>query len=186
MTRWITAGDAAWGALFTTYRESAYRLECQQVYCSAAEDEALAKFLSGRPVDIDLSWSNARTRAQRALGRTKTKVRIVVDPPTPYTRLELSQYPRMAEAGEEILILATPQGEWPADQPHHDYWLFDEHDVWRMHYHENFRFKGAELLDDPQAVAEHLAWRNSALAEAVPLHEYLAALPTDHQERTTA
>ncbi len=185
MTRRFRAGDPGWGALFTAYQESAYRLECQQVYCSPAQDKALAQFLSGEAVDIDLSWSNSRTRAQVALGRTKTKVRIVVEPPTPYTRLELTKYPEMIAAGEDVRILAVPQGEWPVGQPPHDYWLFDDRDVWKMSYHQNFHFKGAELLDEPDDIAEHRRARDLALAQAVSLEEYVAAR-ADEPERSTA
>ena len=110
----------------------------------------------------------------------------MVEPPTPYTRLELTPYPKMAEAGEDIHILACQQGEWPSEQPHHDFWLFDDRDVWRMHYHENFHFKGAELLDDPASVAEHRRFRDLALTHAVPLHDFLASRHANDQERTTA
>lgn len=37
----------------------------------------------------------------------------------------------------------SPGGR-PPELRLHDYWLFDYRDVWRMHYHENFRFAGAE------------------------------------------
>lgn len=187
MTRWIGAGDRhEWTGLFTGYQESAYRLECQQVYGSDGQDENLAQFLSGRPVEIDWNGFDRSTRAQVDAGRTKTKVRIVVEPATPYTRLELTLYPRMAAAGEDIRIIEVSQGNWPAELPHHDYWLFDDRNLWRLHYHENFRFKGAELLDDPDVVTEHLRWRDLALCQAVPLDDYLASRRTDDQERTPA
>jgi hypothetical protein len=189
MNRWIrSTKDPDWARLFTSYTRTAYRLEGQQMYSSPVEDEHLATFLSGRPVEFDLTWRLSKTRAQAAIGRTKMTVRIVIEPPTAYTRLELTIYPRMVEAGEEIRIIAVPQGERPCELPRHDYWLFDDHDVWRMHYHENFRFAGAELLDDSDAIAEHLHWRDLALARSVPLDEYLASRePTpEPQERTTA
>jgi hypothetical protein len=58
--------------------------------------------------------------------------------------------------------------------------------VWNMHYYENFRFAGAELLDDPDDVSQHLRWRDLALARAVPLNEYLAARESADSETTTA
>lgn len=186
MSRWIDAADReAWSALFTGYEESAYRLEGQQMYSSQVQDEHLARFLSGQPLDIDWTWFRSTLRAQIEAGRRQVKVRIVVEPPTQYTQLELLLYPEMAAAGEEIRIIAVQQGDWPEDQPHYDYWIFDDRDVWRLHYHENFHFKGAELLDDPDA--RHRRQRDLALAMAVPLEHYLATrAPTDDQERTTA
>ena len=44
-----------------------------------------------------------------------------------------------------------------------------------MHYHENFRWKGAERIDDPAALEEHRNARDAALARAVSLDEYLAS-----------
>lgn len=136
---------------------------------------ALARFAAGLPLEIDLSKRLSRTRPQITAGRTKTTVRIVIEPPTAYTRLELTVYPLMAEAGEEVRIIAVPQGQRPRDLPLHDYWLFDEREVWRMHYYENFRFAGAELLNEPGAVEQHLRWRDLALGLAVPLQDYLSS-----------
>jgi hypothetical protein len=89
--------------------------------------------------------------------------------------MEVSLYPQLVAAGEDVRIIAVPEGDRPRDLPPHDYWMFDERDVWKMHYHENFRFAGAELLDDPEVVDQHLRWRDIALARAVPLHDYLAS-----------
>lgn len=187
MTRFIDgAQDPEWAKLFTSYRESAFRLEGQQMYSSPAEDENLAQFLAGRTVEIDLSWRLPKARAQIAAGRTKTTVRIVIEPPTAYTRLELTVYPQLVEAGEDIRIIAVPQGGRPPELPLHDFWLFDDREVGKLHYHENFRFHGAELLDGPDAIADHLRWRELALAGAVPLYQYLASRPADRQEHTPA
>lgn len=175
VSRWVTPADRAeWTSLFTDYQRSAYRLEAQQVYCSAAMDDDLAQFLSGRPVEVDWTWLREVTGPHAAAGRAPVKVRVVVEPVTPYTAMELTLYPRMAEIGEDIRIIATRQGSWPDGVPHHDYWMFDERQVWRMHYHENFRFAGAELLDDPHVVAEHRRWRDRAVELAVPLADHLA------------
>lgn len=185
MTRWITPDDdEGWTALFTGYRESAYRLECQQVYCSETEDENLAQFLSGGTVEVDWTWFDETTARRAKPERTKIRVRVVVEPPTPYTRLELSWFPRMIQAGNDVKNLAVPMGEWPAGQPDHDYWLFDDRDLWLMHYHENFHFKGAELVEDLEVVQQHRHWRDLALAEAMPLAEYLASRRPETKEHS--
>jgi hypothetical protein len=188
VTTWIrSTKDPAWAALFRNYQRSAFRLEGQQVYSNPAEDAHLARFLSGERIELDLTKRLARTREQIAAGRTKTTVRIIVEPPTPYTRMELSVYPQLVAAGEDVRIIAVPEGGHPGDLPRHDYWMFDERDVWKMHYYDNFRFAGAELLDDPDVVEQHLLWRDIALARAVPLHDYLASRErADGSESTTA
>jgi len=176
MSHWIRPGDDdEWAALFTGFTESAYRLECQQVYSNDKEDVALARFLAGEPHGTDLSWAISKLRAQIAAGRTQTNVRVVVEPPTDYTRLELAIYPEMAAAGEDVRIIAVPEGSWPAGLPRYDYWMFDERDVWRMHYADDHQWAGAELLDDEAAIADHLEWRDLALSQSVPLNDYLGA-----------
>lgn len=186
MSRWIADADAdAWRALLTSYRSSSYRLECQQTYCGDSEDKYVAQFLSGRPVGVNWSWMRATTGAQIASGRTKTKVRVVVEPLTPHTRMALSIYPELLEIGEDIRFLVVRQGEWPGWLPHHDYWIFDDRELWRMHYHENFRFNGAERIDDPAALEEHRRACDLALAHAVSLAEYLATRGTGQEHPIT-
>lgn len=186
VTRFIQGTrDPEWANLFDSFERSAYRLEGQQMYSSPSEDAALARFSAGHPAGVDLSWRIPRSRAAAAAGKVETIVRIVVEPPTAYTRLELTVYPELVEVGEDIRIIAVPQGCRPPELPLHDYWLFDDRLVWKMHYYENFRFHGAELLDDPEVVAEHLRYRDIALTRAVSLHEYLATCQPG-QEHSTA
>jgi hypothetical protein len=112
---------AEWAALLTGYTRSAYRLEGQQVYSDPDEDAAPARFLASQPPAIDLSRTISRTRAQVTAGRTKTRVRVVIEPPTEYTRLELVVYPELVAAGEDIRVIAVPDGDWPARLPRHDH-----------------------------------------------------------------
>jgi hypothetical protein len=176
MSRWIRPGeDEEWAALLTDFTRSAYRLEAQQLYRSDVEDAATERFLTGEPHAIDLSWTTSKLKVHRAAGRTQTLVRVVVEPANAYTAMELTVYPEFAAAGQETWIIAVPDGQWPDQVSRHDYWLFDDRDVWRMHYDANHRWAGAELLDDGAAIADHLHWRDNALSQAVPLDTYLAA-----------
>jgi hypothetical protein len=176
MSRWIYAGDKeSWRALLTAYQVSSFRFECQQVYASPEEDKYLIQFLNGQRPETSWGFMRATAGAQIAAGRSKTRVRVVVEPATLYTEMALTVYPELLEIGEDIRLLGVAQGEWPIDLPHHDYWIFDDRELWRMHYHENFRWKGAELIDDPAALEEHRNARDAALARAVSLDEYLAS-----------
>lgn len=175
MSRWIhSTQDTEWAALFTDYRRSAFRLEGQQVYDSESEREDLRRFLAGEPPNLDFEFMVPKIRAHVASGHTHTTVRVVVEPPTDYTRWELSVYPVFAEAGQTVGIIPISPGEWPPGVPRYDYWLFDDRDIWRMHYDDRHRFVGAELLDDPAVITNHLQWRDNALAQSVPLADYLA------------
>lgn len=149
MSRWILPDqDDEWAALFTGFTKSAYRLEGKQRYSSDVEDAAVARFAAGEPHGIDLSWTIDKVKDQVAAGCTQTNVRVVVEPSNDYTRMELVCYETIAAAGEDIRIISVPEGAWPEGLPQHDYWLFDDRDVWRMHYDDNDRFTGAELLTD--------------------------------------
>lgn len=174
MTRWIRPVDRdEWAALFAGYQQSAYRLECKQTYSNPNEDAHLARFLAGDRTELDLSRRFSTARPQIAAGRTKTTVRVVVEPPTDYTRMELTLYPQMVAVGEEIRIISVPEGHWPAGLPTHDYWLFDDRDVWRLHYDDEYRALGAELLEGQGVLARHLQWRDAALAQSVLFDDYL-------------
>lgn len=176
MSRWIRPADTAeWLSLFEGFTKSAYRLEGLQTYDATGEEEAFARFLADGSYDLDLSWWTSMAKGHVEAGHKMTRVRVIVEPLSDYTRFELAGYPQMAAAGDEIRIIVAPEGGWPAGVPQHDYWLFDDRDVWLMHYDDAYAFVGAELLDDPERIAEHLKWRDSTIAQSVPLETYLAA-----------
>jgi len=54
--------------------------------------------------------------------------------------------------------------------------MLDE-DVWLMHYDDSGRFTGAENLDAPYPISPYRTWRDTALAQSIPLADYLAAHP---------
>ncbi|PZS35776.1 MAG: hypothetical protein DLM59_02380 [Pseudonocardiales bacterium] len=175
MGRVIEADDwDDWYALFE-FRQSAYRLETLQTYAEPEEAEAVARFLATGEARLDTSWWESLIRRQRDAGRTATRVRVLVEPFSDYTRFETLCFLRFVEAGEDIRVIPTTAENWPPGIPSRDYWLFDDRDVWAMHYSEAGPFVRAELLDDPAVIAEHLRWRDVALAQAVPLRDYLAS-----------
>jgi hypothetical protein len=55
--------------------------------------------------------------------------------------------------------------------------MFDERMVLRFHYDEKGAFLGADPVEDPGQVAEHVRYRDAALAAAVPFPHYWAAHP---------
>lgn len=175
MSRWIRPADTAeWLSLFEDFKQSAFRLEGLQTYDATGEEEAVARFVADGSYDLDLSWWASMARGHVASGHKMTRVRVIVEPLTDYTRFELAGYPQMVAAGDEIRIVVAREGSWPEGLPQHDYWLFDDRDVWQMHYDDAYAFVGAELLTDPDRIAEHLSWRDAAIAQSVTLETYLA------------
>jgi hypothetical protein len=163
-----------WAALLTGFTRSAFRLETFQHYSAPDEVEALARFRAGEDPRIDLAWWTDLARTHTDAGRTMSRVRVIVEPPSEYTRFELVAYPVMAAAGDDIRVISVEAGRWPADVPHHDYWLFDDRDVWVLNYDQEGVLLSAELQDDGQVVLDHLRWRDAALAQAIPIGDYLA------------
>ena len=103
-----------------------------------------------------------------------SRVRVVIEPPSDYTRFELAHFPAMAAAGDDIRVIAAAPGTWPPDLPRHDFWLFDDRDVWVLKYDGTGTFLRTELRDDPQTITSHLRWRGDALGQSTPVDDYLA------------
>jgi Family of unknown function (DUF6879) len=64
-------------------------------------------------------------------------------------------------AGEDIRYVARDEAN-DAGLPNHDYWLFDSRKLARMHFGEDNRFLGAEIVEDPAVIVEHNYWRDAA------------------------
>jgi hypothetical protein len=173
MSRWVRPGQAAeWEELFLDFHSSAYRLQVHQTYSSDVEDAAVQRFLAGEPHGIDLTWFTSKLEQQRLDGRSTTLVNVVVEPPNDYTRMSIAILLEYVAAGQDTRIIPVAENKWPEDLPRYDYWLFDETDVWRMHYDEGMRWVGAELLDR-SATPDHVRWRDHALELSTPLDDYL-------------
>ncbi len=175
-TRIITAiPGPEWAALFTDFTRSAFRLETFQHYTAPDEQEQYARFLAGEEPRPDLTWWTKLARGHVAAGRTMSRVRVIVEPPSDYTRFELAAYPIMAAAGDDIRIISVSPGAWPPGIPHEDFWIFDSRDLWVLRYDGSGFLLSAELVDDSRVVADHLRWREKALELSVPVSDYLAA-----------
>lgn len=169
----IEADDwEAWSELFE-FSASAFRLETLQTYTEPEEAEALARFHAGRDPELDTSGWETMIRRHRAAGRSMARVRVLVEPLSDYARFQLPYFARFADAGEDIGVITSSQGTWPDDLPRHDYWFFDDRDLWVLNYSEAGSFTHADLITDPAALAAHRRWRVAALAQATPLGQYL-------------
>lgn len=101
------------------------------------------------------------------------RVHILSRPLTDYLRFELSWgYHRNMTAGEEFFILDTTNRENPIPEAP-DFWLFDESVISAMSYDGNGKYLGSDFLGEDQ-LARFLAYRDTALAHAVPFPEWWA------------
>lgn len=112
-------------------------------------------------------------REATAAGRLFARVRVVSVPMTDYSRFGLwgARYAR--EAGDDIRYLTRDQAK-AAELPGHDYWLFDSRKLVKMIFGEDDRFTGAEVIEDPSAIAQHNYWRDAARHHALIPDEFIA------------
>ncbi len=157
------------GRLFETFERTAFRLETLAVYSVEEEREEFERFLAGG--DMGPDWDdNPWVRSMTDKGKDVSRVHVLTSPLTDYLRYELAAYPGNITAGETIGIIDKAD-QAVAGLPDHDFWLFDDQDVYRMHYTPEGAFIGADLLP-AHCLAEYQDYRDRALAEAVPFADY--------------
>ncbi|MFD7735797.1 DUF6879 family protein [Kitasatospora phosalacinea] len=159
------------GRLFQAFERTAFRLETLAVYDVDEEREEFAAFLAGKGLPAERS-DNPWVRSMTDLGKQVARVHVLSSPLSDYLRYELASYPGNVKAGESIGIIDTARQE-VAGLPDHDFWVFDDTEVYRMHYTEAGQFIGGEPLPADR-LGEYLRYRDIALAHAVPFREYAA------------
>ena len=111
-------------------------------------------------------------RQHVAAGRRLTRVHVINEPLSDYIRFELNIYAPNVHAGEDVQLIPVPRDRWRVGVPRHDYWLFDDQRLWLMDYDAGGAFQAARRIDDPAVIEQHRHWRDTALAEAIPLADY--------------
>lgn len=162
------------GELFDAFEQEAFRLETLDDYSRSGNVDAYRAFLAGepQPEDYNEGWV-AELRSHTSRGKRVYRVHVLSRPLTPYLRFELGWgYRRNATGGEEFFILDTTEKANPVHGAP-DFWLFDSAAPAVMNYAEDGSFLGADVLPDERA-GEFLAYRDTALAHAVPFPEWWA------------
>ncbi|MGH3824983.1 MAG: DUF6879 family protein [Pseudonocardiaceae bacterium] len=137
-------------------------MEVRESYAAPREAESFRKFRAGEPVD--LSWAEtwlSMIREATAEGRRFSRVRVVSMPLSDYSRFGLWAAQFTNDAGEDIRYTTRDKAQM-ADLPNHDYWLFDSRKLVRMHFGDEDRFLGGEIIEDPAEIVKHNYWRDTA------------------------
>ena len=96
-------------------------------------------------------WVERVRRGVRAGKRFHRVHMMVTEPLSDYVRFECAwAYRHTVAAGEDVRIIAVPEGQEPAGLPRFDYWLFDSSTLVRMNYADDGTFLSAELVADPE------------------------------------
>jgi hypothetical protein len=149
------------------FEHTAFRLEVRSRYAPAYEEESFRKFLAGEP--DDLPWMQdwlTMVREATNEGRRFMRVRVVSLPLSDYNRWGLAVARHNNAAGEDIRYLVRDRAT-AAGLPGHDYWLFDSRKLAVMHFADDDRFLGAEVIEDPSVVVRYNYWRDAAWHHAV-------------------
>jgi len=175
-------------ALFTQFEHTAYRLEVRESYAGMPyEVEPLRQFLAGEdPVDLD--WTKdyrALVSANAALGRRITRVRIVSEPWSDYTRFGVWLAAGTNAAGEDIRYLPRPHPA-VASLPSFDYWLFDSSRLYVLHFTEDDNLIGAEPVTDAARIVAANAARDVAWHYAETRDRYAERHGLVNQRRPSA
>lgn len=164
-------------ALFDSFRHDVFRLEGLPAY-AGEEDDRLQAFYSGQPMP-ERSVRTEPWLARIALTtitehKSWLRVRVVDEPMTEFQRYQLEPYRESQAAGEQIRIVT--RAELGDNGP--DFWLFDggtgDARGIVMHYSDDYRWLGADLITDPVLLAGLDGRRQAAVAKAVPLNEFVA------------
>lgn len=157
----LVTGEA-FSDLFRTFTRSARRLETRDRYAVEKEVAPLAQFLDGGPVNM--AWFQGwldNVRAMTRDGRPFSRVRLYTDPLSEYLRFEAWMCQFNVEAGENIRYLDRGTAV-ELGLPSYDYWLFDDARVAVLHFDDEDKPLGAQIIADPDQVHQHRVWLDAA------------------------
>jgi hypothetical protein len=158
-------------SLFSSFASTAFRLETRESYYEMNE---LKAFLSGGPNAVPANFLQDWLRLMRAniaAGRQIRRVRIVSEPHSDYTRFGLWLSGHNVNAGEDIRYLPRAQAD-ELGLPKIDYWIFDSGRLFIVHFADDNSLLGAEANTDAAAIAQALAWQETAWKHSIPRDVY--------------
>lgn len=147
----------------------------------AAAKNLIRAFLAGRtpqPHPGKREWMTLTGAAIRD-SRRMQRVHVVTEPITDYVRFEVAwSYAYSVAAGEDVRIIPVPEGQpWPSEIGTSDFWLFDDTELFTMHYDADSTWTGVEHRRDPAAASAACQVRDAALRCAQPWAAYVSSVP---------
>ncbi|MFE6866474.1 DUF6879 family protein [Kitasatospora sp. NPDC057692] len=153
------------GDRFSAFDREAFRLEVLGEHGSDWPEE----YRTG-------SWSRVVMAARRA-GKRMYRVHVLTRPLSACVEADLEWgLIRHVKAGEEYHVLDVTEQENPV-RGVPDFWLFDDETVAAPRYGEDGRYLGVGFPDAGEA-ARFRAYRDAAMARAVPFEEWWATYGT--------
>ncbi|MEU0507150.1 DUF6879 family protein [Nocardia sp. NPDC005998] len=162
--------DEGFPDLLRSCKREAFHLEVLDSYAEPHEYEPLRRFLAGQPDDYAWfqDWTNL-VQETVSRGVAVTRVRIVTEPHTDYTRFSMAVAELNTKAGEDIRYLPRHlAGEVSPD----DFWLFDDELVIFSAFGESGGWSGAVTID-PYIAAYCHGLKERFWSLAVPYSDYV-------------
>ncbi|MEK2495304.1 DUF6879 family protein [Kitasatospora purpeofusca] len=161
----MSTSPAVPGDWFSEFGREAFRLEI------------LGEHGSGWPEEYRTgTWSRVVMAARRA-GKRMYRVHVLTRPLSPCVEGDLEWGSiRHVPAGEEYYVLDVTEQENPV-RAAPDFWLFDDETVAAPRYSSGGEYLGVDFPDGGR-VPEFRAYRDTAMAHAVPFAEWWAKYGT--------
>jgi len=170
-------GDGEYGDLLDR-AVTAFRYEARDLYAIGEEHDDYVKFLQGIPRMPDqVGWwkqylDQVAGRARQ--GRTRSRVRVLAEPPTDYQRWLLWADPWYAAAGETIGYLGRRKA-YELGLPDADWWLLDDERAVILAFDDDGHIEQRTLVAGPGLIAKYRLWRDLAVRFSVPAAQIAAA-----------
>ncbi|MEU6484685.1 DUF6879 family protein [Streptomyces sp. NPDC046887] len=158
--------------LLGAFEQTAFRLESLDKPHTEEDWAELWQFLDTEVLGPSGRGGNAWVRSMTDQGKSLSRVHILRSPLNALLRHELAAFRSDIAAGESIGIIDRAERDVQG-LPDHDFWLFDDRDLYRLHHTPEGDLTGAEPLP-PDRLPEYRAYRARALAWAVPFADWWA------------
>jgi hypothetical protein len=112
-------------------------------------------------------------------GRRFARVRVVDLPMNDWSRYSYALAKHNIVAGEDIRYLARDSAD-ALGLLDYDYWLFDSSKLVKMHFDDDDRFLGGEVIEDPSDIVQTNYWRDAAWHKAARRDDFATELPIRH------
>ncbi len=149
-----------------------FRLETRQTYLVPEEAERLRAYREGRPLPPRLDEELELVQDLVIAGVQVSRAHIVEQPLSVYVRFQLSDYQDEVRAGAKVYLADRLWYSGFADL-RDDFLLFDRQTVVWVRYDDDGRFLGWVRDDSPLARERCRRQRDLALAEALPLNDFI-------------
>ncbi|MEV5528016.1 DUF6879 family protein [Streptomyces prunicolor] len=176
-----SVGLDEFGALFSEFEHTAWRLETRRRYASDEAGSRWERFVATGSVVEDspegspVSAFRNTMRAQTGQGKRVERVRLVDDPPTTGQRYLLEGAKGNIASGEDI------RNMWRADAdrlrlPAEDFWLFDSRLIALLRFDDDDQLTHVDLITEPAEVVRCSMIRDAAWHHAVPNRTFVAQM----------